>query len=84
MGGLVRLEGVQTVYFPPIPLLLQNPKFLVGYDAEVVCDLVAEVFPILRDGFTHEREDCIGELLLSLVVAIVGDVLMQDGPKLLN
>ena len=67
-----------------IPLLLQNPKVLVGYDAEVVRHLVAEFLPFLRDGLTHECEDCIGELLLTLVVAIVGDVLAQDSPKPLN
>jgi len=38
----------------------------------------------LRDGFTHECQDGVGELLLTLVVAIVGDVLMQGRPKPLN
>ena len=32
----------------------------------------------------HECQDGVGELLLTWVVAIVGDVLMQEGPKLLN
>ena len=67
-----------------IPLLLQNPKVLVGYDAEVVGDLVAEFCPFLRDGFTHKCKDGVGELLLTWVVAVVGNVLMQDSPKPLN
>ena len=32
----------------------------------------------------HECKDGVGELLLTWVVAIVGHVLMQDGPKPLN
>lgn len=67
-----------------IPPLLQNPKVLVGYDAEVVRDFIVELRPFLRDGFTHECKDGVGELLLTWVVAIVGHVLMQDGPKPLN
>jgi hypothetical protein len=35
-------------------------------------------------GLTHESEDSVGELLLTSIVSIVGDVLVQDGPKSLN
>ena len=54
------------------------------YDAEVVWHLVAEVFPFLRDGYTHGCQDGVGEVFLTLVVAIVGDVLVQDRPKPLH
>lgn len=36
---------------PPLP---QNLKVFVDYDAEVVRDLVAQLLPSPRDGFTHE------------------------------
>lgn len=46
-----------------IPLLLQNPKVLVGNDAEVDGHLAAEIHPFLRNGFTRERKDGVGERL---------------------
>jgi hypothetical protein len=49
----------------------------MGYVAEVVRHLVAEVFPLPGDGLTHECKNCIGELLLTWVVAIMGDELMR-------
>ncbi len=45
---------------------------------------MAEFLPFLRDGLTHECEDSVSELLLTWVVAIIGNVLMQDGSKPLN
>lgn len=48
-----------------IPLLLQNPKVLVGNDADAEVDghLAAEIHPFLRNGFTRERKDGVGERL---------------------
>ena len=50
------------------------------YDPEVVLSLATEGFPFVRDGFTEELEDRIGELLLRRVVAIVGHELVHDSP----
>jgi hypothetical protein len=45
---------------------------------------VAESLIFLRDGLTHECKDGVGELLLTWVVAVVGNVWMQDCPKTFN
>ena len=37
-----------------IPASLQNPKVLVRYDAEVVCDFVTKAVPVFGDGFAQE------------------------------
>jgi hypothetical protein len=56
----------------------------VGDDAEVVRHLVEAVFSFLGDGFTHEYQDGVGKLILTWVVLIVGDLVMQNCPKSLD
>ena len=52
----------------------------MGYDAEIVGDLVAEVFPAFGDGFSEECQYCISKLPFCGVISIVGDVLVHDFP----
>lgn len=63
-----------------IPRSRQNPKFVVCDNAEAVRHLGAEGFPFFGQGFSKEPQDRIRELLLRLVVAIVSDALVHDGP----
>jgi len=40
--------------------------------------------PFFGDGFSEEREDCVGELFLAGVETVVGDVRVHDLPQPLN
>ena len=57
-----------------IPSSRQNPNVLVCYGLEVIRDGVAELFPFPWDGFPKELQDCVRELLVCGVVAVMGNV----------
>ena len=59
---------------------LQNPKILVGYNAEVVGDLIAEVFPVFGDGFAEKPQYCVHKLLFCGIISVVGHVPVHDFP----
>ena len=63
-----------------IPLLLQNPKFFMVYDPEVVRLLASECFPLIWRGFAKEPEDRTRELLLCRIMPIVCHELVHDRP----
>ncbi len=67
-----------------IPLSLQNPKILVGYDAEIVCDLVPENSPFFGDCLSEKRHHRSGKLPRRWIMAVVGDVLVHHRPKPLD
>lgn len=54
------------------------------YDAKIVGDLVSEIVPIFRDGFSEETQNGLGELFLGWIKLIVGDVGVHDSPKALD
>ena len=80
LSGWLENYPALAMAYEIIPPLLQNPKFLVRYDPEVVRHLAAEGFPLVRDGFAEELEDRTRELLLRRIVAIMGHELVHHSP----
>ena len=78
--------GAPTGYFMlrrenwNIPISLQNPKILVGYDREVVCDGVAAGFPLFGQSLAEEIEDGVDEMPEVGMEPVVGHFPVQDAP----
>nr|WP_200344549.1 N-6 DNA methylase [Rhodovibrio sodomensis] len=66
--------------FFAIPLTFQNPKILVGYDAEVVGHLFPECLPFSWNSVSKEHQDGVGELFPGGVMTVVRHALMHDRP----
>jgi hypothetical protein len=64
------------VFTDIIPPSLQN--------AEVIGYFITEVAPVFRGGFSEEKQDGVGKLLLRWIEAVVGDVSVHDGPEALD
>ena len=63
-----------------IPNSLQNPKILVGYDPEVVCDGVALGFPLFGQSSAKEIEDGFDEVAEARMELVVGHFAVHDSP----
>ena len=63
-----------------IPNSLQNPKILVGYDPEVVCDGVALGFPLFGQSSAEEIEDSVDEVAEARRELVVGHFAVHDSP----
>src|SRR6204780_2404155 len=66
---------------PAIPRLGENPKIGAMDDAEIVGDSVAEPLPLSGHGMPEELDDLPAELGEGLVVPVVGDVFVHQGPQ---
>ncbi len=73
-----RLYEGDSISFIPISLL--NPKLLVGYDREVVCDGVAPGFPLFGQSSAEEIEDGVDEVPEVGMEPVVGHFPVQDAP----
>jgi hypothetical protein len=60
--------------------LLQNPKFVVCDDPEVIRDLASECFPLILGGLSEEVQDRIREVFLRGVMLVVGHTLVHHRP----
>ena len=67
-----------------IPCLRNDPKFLLGYDAKVVCDFVAVHSPVFRDFIFQEPDYSLREIPEVLVASVVGYSTVHNTPKSLN
>src|SRR5271165_2381800 len=85
MSGRPRLPsrtGLASAFtIPAIPRLSENPKIGAMDDAEIVGDSVAEPLPLSWHGMPEELDDLPAELGEGLVVPVVGDVLVHQGPQ---
>ena len=61
--------------------LSENPKIGAVDEAEIVCDSVAETVPVSGHFVSQERDDLSLELAESLVIPVVGDVFVHQGPQ---
>src|SRR5271166_6478419 len=64
-----------------IPRLSENPKIGAMDDAEIVGDSVAKPLPLFGHGMPEELDDLPAELGEGLVVPVVGDVFVHQGPQ---
>ena len=58
-----------------------KPKIGAVDDAEIVGDSVAEMFPASGHGVPEELDDLPAELGEGLVIPVVGDVFVHQGPQ---
>src|ERR1700689_4288644 len=63
------------------PRLSENPKMGAMDDAEIIGDSVAEPLPLSGHGMPEELDDLPAELGEGLVVPVVGDVFVHQGPQ---
>jgi hypothetical protein len=61
--------------------LSDNPKIGAMDHAEIVRDSVAEPLPLFGHGLSEEFEDLSAEFVEGLVIPVVGDVFVHQGPQ---
>src|SRR5208282_6174206 len=84
VASVARSGAVVSEKFSDIRRLSENSKIGAMDHAEIVGDSVAETAPVSGHGIPQERDDLCAELWEGLVVPIVGDVFMHQGPQPLD